>query len=179
MQRPKIHSRKRILPIALLTLLLGACTGLPDGVEAVSGVDLDRYLGTWYEIARLDHSFERGLNQVTAVYSRREDGGIRVVNRGFNADSSEWQEAEGRAYPVGDPTEGVLKVSFFGPFYGGYNIIALDRTGYQYAMVAGPNRSYLWILARTPRLEENTLNRLLEHARSLGFAVDELIYPGH
>jgi apolipoprotein D and lipocalin family protein len=163
----------------MLSLLLSACTGLPEGVEAVSDVDLDRYLGSWYEIARLDHSFERGLSRVTADYSRREDGGIKVVNRGFNVETAEWQEAEGRAYPVGDPTEGVLKVSFFGPFYGGYNIIALDRTGYQYAMVAGPNRSYLWILARTSRLEENTLTRLLEQAQSLGFAVDELIYPEH
>lgn len=156
------------------TLLTG-CTGIPDGLEPVDEFELDRYLGTWYEIARLDHRFERGLSNVTADYSRREDGGVKVVNRGFNEAEGEWQEALGKAYFVGSPDVGRLKVSFFGPFYGGYNVIALDKQGYRYSVVAGPDRSYFWILARTPTLETVVLERLIEGARSDGFPTDELI----
>ena len=115
-------------------LLLQACSQLPENIEPVTDFDVNRYLGTWYEIARLDHSFERGLQQVTAEYSLRDDGGIKVVNRGFDTQKQEWDEATGKAYFVGDKNIGQLKVSFFGPFYGGYNIIALDEA-YQYAMV--------------------------------------------
>jgi apolipoprotein D and lipocalin family protein len=103
----------------ILAVFLSACTGAPEGVEVVSGFDLNRYLGTWYEIARLDHSFERGLSSITATYSLRDDGGVRVINRGYNAEEGEWDEAEGKAYFVGDEDVGQLKVSFFGPFYGG------------------------------------------------------------
>lgn len=162
--------------LALLAGLAG-CVGLPDGVSAIDGFELPRYLGTWHEIARLDHSFERGLTRVTADYSLRDDGAVKVVNRGFDAKNGEWQEAEGKAYFVETPNIGRLKVSFFGPFYGAYNIVELDRENYAYSLVAGPDRSYLWILARTPQLEPATLQRLLDKARSLGFAVDKLIYP--
>lgn len=164
---------------ALLLALLSGCTGLPDGIEPVTGFELQRYLGTWYEIARLDHSFERGLSQVTAHYSLRPDGGVTVLNRGYDAQQGNWQEARGRAYLVGDPSVGRLKVSFFGPFYGGYNIIALDRRDHSYALVCGPNRRYLWILARTPQLDPAVLEALLAKARQLGFATDQLIYPRH
>jgi len=164
---------KYLLP---LILLLAGCTGTPAGVTPVSPFELDRYLGTWYEIARLDHRFERGLSQVTADYSRRDDGGIRVVNRGYDAARDSWQEAEGRAYPVGDPTVGHLKVSFFGPFYGGYCVIALDQEAYRYALVSGPTRDYLWILARTPVLEADIVDRLVDQARQLGYPAGELIF---
>ena len=140
---------------------------------------MERYLGTWYEVARLDHSFERGLTRVTAHYSLRDDGGIRVVNRGYDPESGKWREAVGRAYPVGPPDVGRLKVSFFGPFYAGYNVIALDKDDYRYAMVSGPNRSYLWILAREPVLAPPILKRLLEQAKALGFATDQLIFVQH
>lgn len=160
----------------LLAALTGGCAAAPDGVEPVSGFELDRYLGTWYEIARLDHRFERGLRNVTAEYRMREDGGVKVVNRGFNTDEGEWESAAGKAYFVGDESTGQLKVSFFGPFYGGYNIVALDHDNYQYALVAGPNRDYLWVLSRTPELEADILLQLLEKARELGFPVDDLIY---
>jgi apolipoprotein D and lipocalin family protein len=166
---------KRLLP-ALLLPLLASCTGLPDGVEAVEGFELERYLGRWYEIARLDHSFERGLTSVTATYSLRDDGGVRVVNRGYDAGENEWQEAVGKAYFVDEPNVGRLKVSFFGPFYGGYNIIALDREHYKYSLVAGPNRSYLWILARSPELSPEIVDELVEKAEGLDFPVDELIF---
>ena len=99
-----------------LMILLAGCTGMPEGVTPVKNFNAERYLGTWYEIARLDHSFERGLEQVTAEYEMREDGGIRVTNRGVETKNGERKEAEGKAYFVNKPDEGHLKVSFFGPF---------------------------------------------------------------
>ena len=116
-------------PILFLLMLLAGCTGVPEGVQPVTGFELERYLGTWYEIARLDHPFERGLSRVTAEYSRRDDGGVRVVNRGYAAADGRWNQVEGKAYFVESPDLGRLKVSFFGPFYGGYNIFALGPTG--------------------------------------------------
>lgn len=162
----------------LATAAVG-CTGIPEGLEPVTGFELDRYLGSWYEIARLDHRFERGLSRVTATYSLRPEGGVRVVNRGFNGDSGEWEQAEGKAFLVSEPTVGRLKVSFFGPFYGAYNIIELDKERYQYSMVTGPDRSYLWILARTPELDSAVLERLVDRAAELGFETGELIYVDH
>ena len=157
-------------------LILASCVNLPDNVKAVDGFEANRYLGSWYEIARLDHSFERGLNNVSATYELRPDGGVRVLNKGFNNKSGKWQQAEGKAYFVTEPGTGRLKVSFFGPFYGAYNIIDLDKVNYSYAMVCGPNRSYLWILSRNPKLDETTLGRLIDHAKSLGFETDKLIF---
>lgn len=165
--------------LAVLTLLLvfqSGCTGTPDGVSVVTGFELDRYLGTWYEIARLDHRFERGLSEVTATYSLRDDGGVHVVNRGYSMESEAYEEATGKAYFVGDSDVGQLKVSFFGPFYGGYNIIELDQRAYQYSLVAGPDRSYLWILSRTPELDPEVLQTLIGKAAGLGFPTEELIF---
>lgn len=175
-----MHKTKmRASPLVLAALAVAACTGVPKGTTVVSGFELDRYLGTWYEIARLDHRFERGLTNVSANYSVREDGGVQVVNRGFSAKKGEWNEAIGKAYFVDTPDVGRLKVSFFGPFYGGYNILELDRENYQYALVAGPDRSYLWILARSPDLSEAVVLSLVAKARDLDFPVDELIYVSH
>lgn len=165
----------RLAAITLVTGLLQSCTGTPEGVEVVTDFELDRYLGTWYEIARLDHSFERGLSNVTANYSMRDDGGVKVVNRGFNTEKSEWDEATGKAYFVGESDIGQLKVSFFGPFYGGYNIVELDDSDYQYSLVAGPDRSYLWILSRTPQMDSTVLDQLIAKANALGFPTNELI----
>jgi apolipoprotein D and lipocalin family protein len=162
-----------------LLLVLCGCTGVPEGVDTVDDFELDRYLGRWYEIARLDHRFERGLSSVTANYSLRDDGGVRVLNKGFNTDSGEWEEAEGKAYFVETPDMGRLKVSFFGPFYGGYNIIELDKQDYSYSLVAGPDTGYLWILARTPDLDQSVVDSLVAKARSFGFPVDELIFVDH
>ncbi len=168
----------RRLLAALALGLCGCATGAPEGVEPVTGFELDRYLGKWHEIARLDHRFERGLSKVTAEYSMRDDGGVRVVNRGYDAGKDKWKEAEGRAYFTGARSVGSLKVSFFRPFYGGYNVIDLDREGYSWALVCGPDRSYLWILARTPELDPATLGRLRARAAELGFDTEKLIYPG-
>lgn len=160
--------------LALPLFLLSACASIPEGIKPIDGFQLDRYLGKWYEIARLDHSFERGLEQVTATYSLNQDGSVRVLNRGFNTTKQQWQEAEGRAQFIDSPQVGRLKVSFFGPFYGGYNIVELDKN-YQYALIVGNDRSYLWILARTPRLDPTTQQRLIQRAQALGFATDKLI----
>jgi apolipoprotein D and lipocalin family protein len=170
--------KKNYLAIFFL-LLLTSCTSLPEGIKPITGFELDRYLGTWYEIARLDHSFERGLSKVTADYSMREDGGVKVINRGYNAEENKWNEAEGKAYFVDGPDIGKLKVSFFGPFYGGYNILALDKENYQYSLVAGPGLNYLWILARTPDLEQSIIIELVKKAKSLGFPVKDLMYVNH
>ena len=165
--------------LALLVMLVPGCVGLPEGITPVAEFDVHQYLGQWYEIARLDHSFERGLEKVSADYSLRNDGGINVINRGYDTAKKEWKEATGRAYFVGEPTVGRLKVSFFGPFYGGYNIIALDQQGYSYSMVCGPDRSYLWILSRTPEMDAALLTRLVDQATDLGFDTSSLIYVKH
>jgi apolipoprotein D and lipocalin family protein len=170
---------KRTIVLLTTLLALTGCTSPPKGVTPVTGFDLDRYLGQWYEIARLDHSFERGLEQVTATYSRREDGGVKVLNRGYDPVAAAWREAEGRAYFKGDSSVGHLKVSFFGPFYGGYVVVALDQENYNYALVSGPDRSYLWILARTPTLDPEIRDRLVAEARRLGYPVDDLIWVRH
>lgn len=165
-----------LLPICLTSLLLAGCLGAPKGVEPVRDFQLQRYLGTWHEVARLDHSFERGLSRVTANYSLREDGGLRVLNRGFSAESGEWEEAEGKAYFVEDEGTGYLKVSFFGPFYGSYVVFELDQDDYQYAFVSGPRLSYLWLLSRSPRVSEELKERFMARAGELGFDVNDLIW---
>ena len=169
--------RSSFIFIFMVFLPFSGAVAMPDGATAVTGFSLERYLGTWYEIARLDHRFERGLTQVTATYSMREDGGVRVLNRGYKEAKSSWSEAEGRAYFVEEPEIGRLKVTFFWPFYGAYNIIALEPENYSYALVIGNNTKYMWILARKPNLEPAVLESLLTKARKLGFATDELIYP--
>ncbi|MEI8572316.1 lipocalin family protein [Methylomonas sp. EFPC1] len=168
----------RYLPILLLSLLC-ACTDIPEGVKVIDGFELNRYLGTWYEIARLDHSFERGLTDISAEYSLRDDGGVKVLNSGYDAEQGQRKIAEGKAYFIDKPDIGRLKVSFFGPFYGAYNIIALDKTTYSYVMIAGPDRDYLWILARSPELEPSIQKDLIEQAKTLGFATDKLIFDQH
>ncbi|MBN8429594.1 lipocalin family protein [Microbulbifer salipaludis] len=156
-------------------VLLTACTGIPEGVEPIDDFELQRYLGRWYEIARLDHSFERGLSRVTAEYSLRDDGGVRVVNRGYNEQKGAWQDAEGKAYLVGAPNVGHLKVSFFGPFYGSYIIFELDDD-YRYSMISGPDRSYLWLLSRTPTVPDGVKQRFVSRAAALGFDTGALIF---
>lgn len=159
----------------LLVVLLTGCTSAPKGIEPVQEFELSKYLGTWYEIARLDHSFERGLSNVTAEYSLREDGGVRVINRGYSAEEGEWEQAEGKAYFVEDSDTGHLKVSFFGPFYGAYVVFNLDED-YQQSFVSGPDRSYLWFLSRTPTVSEADKQRFIQAARAKGFDTDELIF---
>lgn len=163
----------------VLILLLTGCVRIPENVQPVSDFELEKYLGKWYEIARLDHSFERGLTRVSAHYSLRDDGGIRVLNRGYSPQSDSWKEAEGKAYFVEGPDKGYLKVSFFGPFYGSYIIFGLDHENYQYSLVSGPDKSYLWILSRSPLMREDILQSLIEKAAESGYETDKLIFVGH
>jgi len=165
---------ERLLVMVLMAVLTG-CTGMPDGVSPVDQFELPRYLGKWYEVARLDHSFERGLSDVSASYSMREDGGVKVLNRGFSATEQSWSEAEGKAYFVGEPDQAHLKVSFFGPFYGSYVVFELDPD-YQHAFISGNTHGYLWLLARTPEVDEAVRERFIQRADALGFAVEELIW---
>ena len=157
-------------------LLLSGCVSIPQGIEPVKNFQAERYLGTWYEIARLDHSFERGMQQVTAEYSLRDDGGIKVINRGFKEAEQERAEAEGKAYFVNGDTEGYLKVSFFGPFYGSYVVFELDHENYQYAFILGSDTDYLWLLARTPTVPPEVLQKFVEMSKARGFNTDDLIY---
>jgi apolipoprotein D and lipocalin family protein len=162
--------------LAVLALVVAGCTSAPPGVTPVQNFDLEAYLGTWYEIARLDHSFERGLSDVRADYALRPDGVIAVRNSGYGAEG--WEVAEGRALPMGDPTVGHLKVSFFGPFYGAYVIFALDQDA-GWALVSGPNRDFLWLLARSPELPPGERREALALAEAAGFEVAALIFPRH
>lgn len=159
-------------------LWLTSCTGVPQGTVPVQDFQLSSYLGTWYEVARLDHRFERGLTDVQAVYTQPSPGQVAVLNRGYDPAAGTWREARGRARLVGDPSVGHLKVSFFGPFYGAYVILALDAD-YQHALVSGPNRDYLWLLSRQPTMPADVYQAYVDRARSLGFPVDQLIRVPH
>ena len=156
---------------ALLSVLtLSACaTRVPQGIQPVD-FDVDRYAGHWYEVARIDHIFEKGLVRTSANYSRNADGTLTVLNRGFNPERHQWKESVGKARFVGAPTQAALKVSFFGPFYGGYNVVA-PHPQYQWAMVVGASLDYFWILSRTPTLAQDVKDKLMAQARALG--VDE------
>jgi len=174
----RIIKMHRIFLFAALFFISG-CLGIPEGIEPIDDFEVNRYLGKWYEIARLDHSFERGLSRVSAEYSLRDDGGIRVINRGFSEKENQWKQAEGKAYFVQSPDVGYLKVSFFGPFYGSYVIFEMDKEKYQYAYVSGPNRNYLWLLARTPQIDQKRIDRFIERSRELDFDVNNLIFVEH
>jgi apolipoprotein D and lipocalin family protein len=168
--------QKRIYSIMILSFLFTGCTGIPSGINAVDKFEIEKYLGTWYEIARLDHSFERGLTNVSATYTLRDDGGVDVLNKGFDQKSGKWKQIKGKAYFLKDKTIGRLKVTFFWPFYGGYNVVSLDKENYSYAMVCGPTRSYLWILARQKSLDKKIIDNLIELADKSNFKTDGLIF---
>jgi apolipoprotein D and lipocalin family protein len=165
-----------LIKFVLSTLFFIGCTGVPSGLRPVTDFEPERYLGKWYEIARLDHRFERNLSNVSALYYRKNDDAIGVVNRGYNEKTGQWDEIEGTAFFTNNESVGSLKVSFFGPFYGGYHIIALDRNSYQYAMVVGPRRSFLWILSRQKEMDQETLSELVARAEQLGFDTEKLIF---
>lgn len=154
---------------------LAGCTQVPDKVTPVSPFEVERYLGQWHEIARLDHSFERGLSEVTATYSLREDGGIRVINRGIDAKTGKVKVAEGKAYFIDEKNTGRLKVSFFGPFYGGYNVAKLEKD-YSMALVIGPTTGYAWILSRVKQPDEARCRAYSQAAQQVGVNTDEWIW---
>ncbi|WP_213609987.1 lipocalin family protein [Pseudoalteromonas sp.] len=156
--------------------LLSACTSAPEGITPIKNFDLEKYQGKWYEIARLDHSFERGMEQVTATYSINDDGTVKVLNKGFISKEQEWDQAEGLAKFVGNADIGHLKVSFFGPFYGAYIIFELDRPNYQYAFITSYSKDYLWFLSRTPTVNNELKQHFLNQVKALGFDTNEIIW---
>lgn len=158
----------------LSTGFISACTGLPKGIEPIEDFDLQQYYGKWYEIARLDHRFERNLQQVSAEYSEGEKGFVVVKNRGYNSSKNEWSEITGKARFKSDPQRGHLLVSFFGPFYASYVIFELDN--YQHAYVVGSNRKALWFLSRTPEVTESAKQAFLKKVQASGFNTEELIW---
>jgi len=160
-----------ILPV----LMLYCCSTIPKGAVAVKPFNKEKYLGKWYEIARFDFRFERNLNNTTANYSINENGTIKVDNRGFNYVTSEWSQAIGKAKFAGPADEAKLKVSFFGPFYGGYNVIALDDQ-YKYALIAGSSLKYLWILSRETSIPDDIRQKYLGIAKNLGYDNSKLIW---
>ena len=155
-------------------LALCGCAASTDSIASVRNFDSKRYLGTWYEIARLPHRFERDLDFVSAHYSEQGDGTIRVFNRG-QRDGKE-REAVGKAHFKGASDVGELRVSFFGPFYGDYRIVEL-APDYSSAIVTSSTKNYLWILSRTPQLSQKTLEKYLAQIREWGFDVSALEYP--
>lgn len=164
-----------ILTFACTGLLLTSCSS-PEPLSTVDSVDLNRYTGVWYEIARLPISQEEGLNCVTAAYTLEEDGDIKVVNQGYGEGG--WEKAEGVAVQPDTSKPGQLRVSFFRPFYGDYYIIELDEE-YQYALVGAPSRKYLWILSRTEELDSEIIEELSASAREKGFDTSQFIFTEH
>lgn len=174
-------SKVIILPLAVFAgiFLLYSCkTGMPDGAVPVKNFVADKYLGKWYEIARFDFRFERGLDNTTAQYSLNPDGSIKVVNRGYKTAENEWKEAVGEARFLENPSVGRLKVSFFKPFWGAYNILSIDGD-YQYALVAGDNLKYLWILSREQTIPVDIREKYLSLAKKLGYKTENMIWPKH
>ena len=175
---PIFHIIFRFGVFALTFWLMGCATAPPEGMTAVSPFDVQRYQGTWYEVARLDHSFERDMRDVTARYAVQADGSVQVLNRGFDMKKNDWREAIGKAKFIGDIQRASLKVSFFGPFYGGYHVIALDPD-YRWSMVVGPDRDYLWILARDKQLDPALKAQLLSQAQAFRLPTEQLIWVTH
>ena len=164
-----------VLFLGLTAFMLTSCLGKPDKIVPVSNFQAEKYLGTWYEIARLDFYHEKGMNHVTATYSLRDDGGIKVLNQGYLSAKKRWRVAEGKAYFVEDKNTGYLKVSFWGPFYSSYIVFDLDEN-YQYALVTSSSKSNLWLLARTPTISGEVKASMLAKAAALGFDTNKLVY---
>lgn len=163
---------------AATVLALKNRKGIPDGAVPVSPFDASKYLGTWYEIARHKFKFEHGLIKTTAHYSLNDDGSIKVVNRGYDPKKGKWSEAEGKALFRGDKDVAMLKVSFFGPFYTGYNVVELDDN-YKYALVMGKNTKYLWLLSREKSMPEKIKKQYLAAAEKVGYDLSKLVWVKH
>ncbi|CDF78182.1 lipocalin family protein [Formosa agariphila KMM 3901] len=176
-----MHYLKFVIPTLLIVItgaIFTSCATIPEKAEAVTPFNKEKYLGKWYEIARLDFKFEKDLNNTTANYSINSNQTIKVENKGYNYKKDKWQEAEGKAKFVDSDSIAKLKVSFFGPFYSGYNVIALEDN-YKYALVAGKNLDYLWILSRETFIPESIKQDFLKKAKEIGYNTDDLIWVEH
>jgi apolipoprotein D and lipocalin family protein len=169
-------SRLFILFSFLLPLLfaVSGCAPSTKHLPAVDNFQVERYMGRWYEIARFPHRFEKGLTNVTATYTLMDDSTVNVVNTGYLPEEQKWKDATGKAVFVDSPKRAHLKVTFFWPFSGAYKVLALDHAEYRYALVTSSTYDYLWILARSPRLDENTYDRLVGEAEKFGFDTSQL-----
>ncbi|MFC3559258.1 lipocalin family protein [Pedobacter jamesrossensis] len=163
---------------AISLLLLQSCAVKSKDVIAVKNFNSEKYLGKWYEIARFDYSFEKNMDNTTAEYALNPDGSIKVINKGFNYKKNKWSSAQGKAKFIGSKSEAKLKVSFFGPFYGGYNIVSIDKD-YQNALIYGSSTKYIWLLSRTPKLDSKTKEAFLAKARQDGYNTGKLIWVKH
>ncbi len=174
---PRRMNRSVLLTASLLVIAVGlsGCVSIPDNAKAVKPFDVKQFTGKWYEIARLDYRFEKDLENVTAEYGMRPDGLISVLNRGYDVKKGKWQQVEGKAKFAGDEDEGRLKVSFFGPFYAGYNVIALDPD-YRYALVVGKSTEYLWLLSRETTMPDDVRDKYVAMARALGCDTSKLVW---
>ncbi|PTT43375.1 hypothetical protein DBR28_00755 [Chryseobacterium sp. HMWF028] len=161
------------LSFGLLNILI-SCSSMPEKAQPVNQFDVNRYLGTWYEIARFDYRFEKDLDNAMAQYSLNVDGSVKVVNSGYNFKKNKWVSVNGTAKFRGSKNTAALKVSFFGPFYAGYNVVALED--YQYALVAGKNLDYLWILSREKSIPENIKQKFMIKAQQIGYDTSKLIW---
>lgn len=167
-----------VLAVASVMMLNSCSSTIPEGASAVKPFDVKRYTGKWYEIARLDFKQERGLSNVTADYSLKDNGTIGVVNRGYDAKKDKWEEATAKAKFVDAQNEAKLKVSFFGPFYSGYNVLAIDPD-YRYALVAGESLKYLWLLSRETTMPESIKQEYLAKAKKIGYNTEDLVWVEH
>ncbi len=162
-----------------LSFLTGGKATVPGKAKVIGDFDIKRYAGQWYEIARLDHSFESGLINASATYNLMDNGLIKILNQGYNPEKRMWRKAIGKAKFASRPQIGQLLVSFFGPYFTSYNIIELDKADYNYALVCGSNLTFLWIIARQTSLPENITAQLVEKAKEAGFDTDKLVYVQH
>ena len=161
-----------------ILILLTSCASIPKNAKAVEDFQMSRYLGTWYEIARFDFRFEKDLDNTMAQYALDKNGHVKVLNSGYNYVKDKWTSAEGLAKFRGDKNIASLKVSFFGPFYSGYNVLALNED-YKYALVAGKDLDYLWILSRDKNIPENVKQAYLKTAIDVGYDTSNLIWVKH
>lgn len=172
---PRRHMLQTTALLLGATLLASGCAvHVPSNITPVQGFDVNKYAGQWYEIARIDHRFEKGLINTSAQYSLNPDGTVKVVNRGYNPEKKEWKESEGVAKFIGDKNVGALKVTFFGPFYGGYNVVDLDPA-YQVSMVIGQNTDYFWLLSRQKTMPQAQVMQALQKAGALGVDLNKVI----
>ena len=170
---------KIVVPVSLgilgLLIFSSCSVKIPEGATAVNNFEKEKYLGKWYEIARLDFKWEKNMEQVTAEYSLKDNGHIKVDNKGYNYVKKEWKQSIGEARFVEDEKTSRLKVSFFKPFWAGYNVIDLAGD-YQYALVVGDDLDNMWILSREKTIPEDIKQRFLTKARSLGYKTEELVW---
>ncbi|WP_018675916.1 lipocalin family protein [Riemerella columbina] len=161
--------------LGTLVLTATACVNIPEGVTAVQNFEVERYMGTWYEVARFDFKFEKNMKNVTATYTLQPDGSVKVLNKGYDTVKNKWKEAEGKAKFVGDSSVGRLKVSFFGPFYGGYNVVMMEPA-YETALIMGNDTDYIWFLSRQKTLPEAVKQKFLAKAKAAGYDTSRLVW---